>query len=64
MAKNGNEWYIMVVNPAGPTSAEDRAFAASLYQSYRTTIQQVAMDLEDASTNEAAPKVDTDATEF
>lgn len=64
MAKNGNEWYIMVVNPAGPTSDEDRAFAATLYQSYRTTIQQVAMDLEDVSVNEAAPKVDTDATEF
>lgn len=64
MAKNGNEWYIMVVNPAGPTSNEDRAFAATLYQGYRTTIQQVAMDLEDASVNEAAPKVDTDATEF
>lgn len=64
MAKNGNEWYIMVVNPAGPTSDEDRAFAVTLYQGYRTTIQQVAMDLEDASVNEAAPKVDTDATEF
>lgn len=64
MAKNGNEWYIMVVNPAGPTSDEDRAFAATLYQGYRTTIQQVAMDLEDVSVNEAAPKVDTDATEF
>lgn len=64
MAKNGNEWYIMVVNPAGPTSDEDRAFAVTLYQGYRTTIQQVAMDLEDVSVNEAAPKVDTDATEF
>ena len=64
MAKNGNEWYIMVVNPAGPTSDEDRAFAVTLYQGYRTTIQQVVMDLEDVSVNEAAPKVDTDATEF
>lgn len=64
MAKNGNEWFIMVVSPAGPTSEDDRAFAASLYQTYRTTIQQVAMDLEDASVSEAAPKVDTDTTEF
>lgn len=64
MAKNGNEWFIMVVSPAGPTSEDDRAFAASLYQTYRTTIQQVAMDLEDASVSEAAPKVDTNATEF
>lgn len=64
MAKNGNEWYIMVVNPAGPTSDEDRAFAVTLYQGYRTTIQQVVMDLEDVSVNEAAPKVDTNATEF
>lgn len=64
MAKNGNEWFIMVVSPAGPTSEDDRAFAASLYQTYRTTIQQVAMDLEDASVSEAAPKVNTDTTEF
>lgn len=64
MAKNGNEWFIMVVSPAGPTSEDDRAFAASLYQTYRTTIQQVAVDLEDASVSEAAPKVDTDTTEF
>lgn len=64
MAKNGNEWFIMVVSPAGPTSEDDRAFAASLYQTYRTTIQQVAMDLEDASVSEAAPKADTDTTEF
>lgn len=64
MAKNGNEWFIMTVNPAGPTDEDDRAFAASLYQGYRTTIQQVAMDLEDTSVSEAAPKVDTDATEF
>lgn len=64
MAKNGNEWYIIVINPAGPTTDDDRAFAATLYQGYRTTIQQVAMDLEDASISEAAPKVDTDTTEF
>lgn len=64
MAKNGNEWFIMTVNPAGITDEDDREFAASLYQSYRTTIQQVAIDLEDTSASEAAPKVDTDATEF
>lgn len=64
MAKNGNEWHIIVVNPAGETAEEDRAFAAALYNGYRTTIQQVAMDLEDTSTSEAAPKVDTEATEF
>lgn len=64
MAKNGNEWHIMTVAPAGETSEDDRVFAMALYNSYRTTIQQVAMDLEDTSTTETAPKVDTDATEF
>jgi len=64
MSKNNNDWYIITVTPAGPTSDDDRAFAASMYQGYRTTIQQVAMDLEDTSTTEAAPAVDTSATEF
>ena len=64
MSKNGNDWYIITVSPAGQTSDDDRAFATSMYQSYRTTIQQVAMDLEDTSTTEAAPAVDTSATEF
>ncbi len=64
MAKNGNEWHIIAVTPAGETSEDDRVFAMALYNSYRTTIQQVAMDLEDTSTTEEAPKVDTDATEF
>lgn len=64
MAKNGNEWHIMTVSPAGETSEDDRVFATALYNSYRTTIQQVTMDLEDTSTTETAPKVDTDATEF
>lgn len=64
MAKNGNEWHIIVVQPNGPTSDEDRAFAASLYQQYRTTIQQVQMDIEDTSVSEAAAPVDANATEF
>ena len=64
MSKNNNDWFIITVTPNGATSDEDRAFAITLYQGFRSTIQQVAMDLEDTSTTEAAPAVDTSATEF
>ena len=64
MAKNGNEWHIITVQSAGETSEEDRAFAANLYQQYRNTIQQAAIDMEDTSTSEAAPTSNVDATEF
>lgn len=64
MAKNGNEWHIITVQPAGPTSEDERAFAAALYKQYRETIQQVQMDMEDTSAVEATPAPNVDATEF
>ena len=66
MAKNGNEWYIATVTPAGATNEEDRAFALELYKSFRNTIQDVNFDVEDTSSEStsggAAP--DLDKTEF
>lgn len=64
MAKNGNEWHIITVQPAGATSDEERAFAANLYQQYRETIQQVQMDMEDTSTTETSTTSNVEATEF
>lgn len=65
MAKNGNEWYIIVASPAGPTSDEDREFAMGLYTSFRNTIASVSVDFS-AETDESnpAPAVDVDSTEF
>lgn len=62
-SKNGNEWYICVPVPAGASAEEDRAFALSLYRTYRDTIQNVKIDVEDAST-ESSPTSDTEASEF
>lgn len=65
MAKNGNEWFIIVVTPAGKTSDEDRAFAISMFQNFRTTIQQVSIDLEDTSVSDGgATPVVNEAVEF
>lgn len=55
MAKNGNEWYIMVPSPAGITSDEDRLFAASLYQNFRTNAFQYDME-------EGSADITSDAT--
>jgi hypothetical protein len=63
MAKNGNEWYIISVAPAGVTDDDDRAFAIAMFQNFRSTIQQVAIDIEDTSMAEAAPTV-SESVEF
>lgn len=63
MAKNGNEWFIIAVTPAGPTSDEDREYAIVMYQNFRNTIQQVAIDLDDTSSSEAAPTTTTATSE-
>jgi hypothetical protein len=65
MAKNGNEWYIVVTTPAGATSEDDRAFALEMYKSFRNTIQSMNFDMDDngsESTSSASP--DLDKTEF
>lgn len=64
MAKNGNEWYNLVPNPAGKTTDEDREFGLALFKAYRNTIQNVNYDMEDGSVAEEKPAVDTAAAEF
>lgn len=63
-AKGANEWYIIVPVAAGPSTAEDRAFALELYKAYRGTIQSVNLDLEENSQAASEPTPDIDKTEF
>ena len=65
MAKGPNEWYVPVMTAAGPTDEEDRAFALALFNMYRYNVQNMSYDMDDNSAaTEAAPKVDTESTEF
>ena len=65
MAKGNNEWYVPVMTSAGPTSAEDREFALALFKAHRNELQNMAYDMDDGNAMaEAAPVVNTDATEF
>lgn len=66
-AKNGNEWYIIDVTPAGPTSDEDRAFGMELFKSFRTSNLMYDMDENAAGTTntvDTSKVIDTDSTEF
>ena len=63
MAKGNNEWYIPVMTANGPSSAEDREFAAALFTMYRNDLQNMSYDMDDNAT-EAAPRVDTDSVEY
>ena len=65
MVKGNNEWYVPVMTAAGATSDEDREFAYAMFRAYRNDVQNMAYDMDDnAAATEAAPKVDTEATEF
>lgn len=65
MAKGGNEWYVPVMTAAGATSDDDREFALALYKMYRNNVQEMSYDMDDNNTmSEAAPTVNTEATEF
>lgn len=65
MAKNGNEWYIIVTNPNGATSAEDREFGLTLYQQFRNSLNEMNFDMDDnPSEMSSGPVVDASATEF
>lgn len=63
MAKGNNEWYIPVMTAAGPSSTEDREFAAALFTMYRNDLQNMSYDMDDNAT-EAAPRVDTTSVEY
>lgn len=66
MAKAGNEWFVPVMTNNGVTSDEDREFGAALYKMYRSSMADVAFDMDDggASYNEGAAPVTGDTTEF
>lgn len=65
MSKGGNEWYVPVMTPVGPTSEEDRAFAANLFMMYRNEAQTMAYDMDDnGGDTSSAPTVDTSAVEY
>jgi hypothetical protein len=57
IAKNANEWYIILTAPMGKTSTEDRSYGLSLYKSFRGNQQKLAYDMEDASTTVSEPDV-------
>lgn len=65
LAKGNNEWYVPVMTAAGATDAEDREFALALYKSYRNSMQDIAYDMDDQSSDtSSSPAVDVDATEY
>lgn len=63
MTKGSNEWFIIVPNPAGPTSDEDRAFAANLYKQFRD-MNNLNFDIEDQAADVTAAAPSTSNTEF
>ena len=63
MAKNGNEWYNIVVSAAGPTTEEERAFGFSLYQQFRN--KAVHFDIEEeVKDTEPQYNVDVNSVEY
>ena len=65
MAKGGNEWYVPVMTAAGPTDEADREFALALFKAYRNNMNDVAYDMdEQVSSEAAAPAIDVNATEY
>lgn len=63
-AKSGNEWFVMQMAPAGPTSEEDRSFAEQMYKSFRGTLNDMKYDMDEAGPSANTPVADTDASEF
>ncbi len=65
MAKAGNEWFNIVVTPAGPTSDEDRAYAAELYKMFRTADLKIDMDDDGgAASTDTASKEELNSVEY
>lgn len=61
MKKNNNEWYNIVATPAGPTSAEDIAFASELYKQFRN-MNDLSFDYDSEGSAPAQP--DANNTEY
>jgi hypothetical protein len=63
-SKNGNDWFIIEVMPNGPTSAEDRAYAISLYNNFHDTLGNMKYDMETNEPEEDTSAADPKNTEF
>ena len=61
MAKNGNEWYNIVISAAGATSEESRVYGMQLFKGFRNA--EVKIDT-DESTEAASPAVDVESSEY
>jgi hypothetical protein len=64
LAKAGNEWFICQPSPAGASAEEDREFGLALYKMYRTSIQSVKFDMDDAPSEDSSSTPNVDATEY
>ncbi len=65
MAKGGNEWYNIVVNPAGATSEEDRQYGHELFMLFRNSLSNMSFDMEETyATADEGPAPDLANTEF
>ena len=65
VAKNGNEWYNIVVTPNGATSEDDRALGTQLYKAYRTNVQAMNYDMDEVPVDATSgPAPDLDKSEF
>lgn len=62
-AKGNNEWFVIDVKPAGPTSEDDRAYAAGLYKNFRD-MNAIKFDVEDTASSDITSSVDTNDTEY
>lgn len=62
MSKSGNDWYNIVVSPAGPTSDEDRQYGRMLYENFSARAQEMAYDMNEdsGSTSDAGPSMASD----
>lgn len=62
VAKNGNEWYNIVVSAAGAMSEEDRTFGTQLYKSFRHA--NLNVDMEESETTTFATTDEVNSTEY
>jgi hypothetical protein len=64
MAKGNNEWYIIAVQAAGATSAEDREFGMTLFKQFAGNLGSLSYDVEPQGSDDTAPKVDITNVEY
>jgi hypothetical protein len=64
LAKNGNEWYNMVISAAGQTAPDEQKFGMNLYKQFRNAAINVDMDTEVNDTESYASQEEVKSTEF